>query len=440
MLIEFTVGNFRSFREPVTLSLEAASIASEDKSVDENNIIPISKNLTLLTSAAIYGANASGKSNLVKALNFMKNLVLNSARESQADEPIKVQPFRLNTETPNQPAYFETTFLIEGQRYRYGFEVTQERVVREWLHYTPTIREVRLFERDNDQITPNPRSFKEGLRLEERTRSNALFLSVTAQFNGAIAQKVVKWFQNVRFISGLNDAGYRGFTIRKYQEDIFQRDQILNLVRSFDVGIEGLQVKKVDPDQVAFPKGIPDEFRKLILESPGEIFTTETEHTQFDNNGEPVGHVVFDLDDDESEGTKKLFFMAGPVLDVLRHGRVLVVDEMEARMHPLITCAVIRLFNSIETNPKRAQLFFTTHDTNLLDRNLFRRDQIWFTEKDSYGASHLYSLVEFKLRNDEPYERNYLRGKYGAIPYLGDLSRTIITNEQPLVETSENGA
>jgi AAA15 family ATPase/GTPase len=440
MLIEFTVGNFRSFREPVTLSLEAASITSEDKSVDQNNTIAVSKNLTLLTSAAIYGANASGKSNLVRALNFMRSLVLNSARESQADEPIKVQPFRLNTETPKQPAYFEVTFLLEEQHYRYGFEVTQERGVREWLYYTPTIREVRLFERENGQITPNPRSFKEGLRLEERTRSNALFLSVTAQFNGPIAQKVVKWFRNIRFISGLNDVGYRAFTIRKYQEDASQREQILNLVRSFDVGIEGLQVKRVDPDQVTFPKGVPDEFRKLILENSGDFFTTETQHTQFNNNGEPVGHVIFDLDDDESEGTKKLFFIAGPVIDVLSQGRILVVDEMEARMHPLITCAVIRLFNSRETNPKKAQLVFTTHDTNLLDRNLFRRDQIWFTEKDSYGAAHLYSLVEFKPRNDESFERNYLRGKYGAIPYLGDLSRIIIAAEQPQAEASENGA
>lgn len=149
---------------------------------------------------------------------------------------------------------------------------------------------------------------------------------------------------------------------------------------------------------------------------------------------------MFDLDNDESEGTKKLFFLAGPVLDVLNAGRVLIVDEMEARMHPLITCALVEMFNSLDTNPKRAQLIFTTHDTNLLDRNLFRRDQIWFAEKDSYGASHLYSLVEFRPRNDESYERNYLRGKYGAIPYLGDLSQMINAKDQQIAEASDNVA
>lgn len=439
MLIEFTVGNFRSFREPVTLNLEAASITSEDKRVDENNVIPINKKLSLLTSAAIYGANASGKSNLIDALGFMRSMVLNSARESQAKDPINIQPFRLSTATTDKPAFFEIVFLIAGQRYRYGFEVTRELVVREWLHHTPTIREGRLFVRENDQILPNERTFREGLRLEDRTRANALFLSVTAQFNGPIAQKVVNWFNNLKFVSGLDDVGYRGYTLHKYQEDPARREQILNLVKAFDVGIEGISVKKVDPKEVTFPSGIPDEIRKFILEAPGDFTKAETQHTQFNEDGQPVGSVTFDLDDDESDGTQKLFFLTGPILDVLNAGKILAVDEMEARMHPLITCAIIHLFNSLETNPKRAQLIFTAHDTNLLDKSVFRRDQIWFVEKDSYGASHLYSLVEFMPRYDEPFERNYLHGKYGAIPYLGDLSRLII-EDQSLVEAPNNAA
>lgn len=440
MLIEFTVGNFRSFREPVTLSLEAASITSEDKSVDQNNTIVVSKNLTLLTSAAIYGANASGKSNLIAALGFMRSMVSDSARESQSGDRIQVDQFRLSTATIKKPAHFEIIFLVEGQLYRYGFEVTHERVVGEWLYHTPTSREARLFVREGDEIIVNTRSFREGLRLEERTRPNALFLSVVAQFNGPTAQKVMKWFKNLGLISGLHDMGYRGFTVQLFKENSLQKERILNLVRSFDTGIEGIAVKTIDPEQVDFPKDMPEPLKKLMLESPGEFIAMETQHTLFDENSQPAGHVTFNLEDNESEGTKKLFFLTGPILDTLNRGGILVIDEMEARIHPLITNAIIGLFNTLETNPNRAQLIFTTHDTNLLDRSLFRRDQIWFTEKDSYGATHLYSLVEFKPRNDESFERNYFRGKYGAIPYLGDLSRIITAAEQPQVEASDNGA
>lgn len=438
MLIEFTIGNYRSFGDPITLSLEAAAIKSEESSVDENNIIPISKNLNLLTSAAIYGANASGKSNLVHALVFMRELVINSARESQAEEPIKFEPFRLRTSNINKPGYFEVVFLIENQRYRYGFEVTSEKIVREWLFFTPSIREARLFTRENNQIEVNPHYFREGLKLEKRTRDNALFLSVSAQFNGEIALKVMKWFHNFKIISGLNDIGYRGYTIKIYQRDPARKEQITNLVHTFDMGIEEIAIDKVDRSNMPLPKDMPDQLKKFILETEGDIFSTKTYHTQFDETGQPIDRVIFDLDQNESEGTKKIFYLSGPILDVLSSGKILVIDEMEARMHPLITKNIINMFNLIETNPKRAQLIFITHDTNLLDRKLFRRDQIWFTEKDSYGSSHLYSLVEFKPRNDESYERNYLRGKYGAIPYLGDLSQINI-EEKPLTAKENKG-
>ena len=439
MLIQFTVGNFRSFREPVTLSMEAAPIKSEDKDVDANNLIEINKNLTLLSSVAIYGNNASGKSNLLAALAFMRHFVLNSVSESQTERPIKVDQFRLSTATITKPAFFEIIFLLENQKYRYGFEVDQSKVEREWLYFTPTIREAKLFVRDGTSIQPNPRMFREGNGLEERTRPNALFLSVVGQFNGPIAQKIIGWFRNVRYVSGLNDVLYREFTLSRYQKDPVLREQILNLVHSLDVGIENVKVEDLEPRQMSLTKNISEGLRELILESPYKVKSTQTEHTQYDEKGFPAGKVDFDLEENESEGTKKLFFLSGTILDVLSSGKVFVVDEMEARMHPLITCRIIQLFNSKKTNPKHAQLIFTTHDTNLLNRNLFRRDQIWFVEKDSYGASHLYSLVEFKLRNDESYEKNYLRGKFGAIPYLGDISQIQSINEDENVETQEPG-
>jgi hypothetical protein len=422
--------------------MEAASIISEDKTVDANNLIPINKHLSLLTSAAVYGANASGKSNLIIALAFMRKLVINSARESQAEEPIKVEPYRLNSSSENKPAYFEMIFLIENQKYRYGFEVSKERIEREWLYYTPTIREAELFTRQGAEIKSNPRTFREGHGLEARTRPNALFLSVAAQFNGPVAQKVLKWFRRIGLVSGLNDTGYRSFTLQSFLDDSHLRDEILKLVRSLDVGVEDISVKKNDEVSVSFPPDMPDKMKDSLLKSSGLLFSTQMAHTKYDNDGQPIGQENFDLEGNESEGTQKLFFLSGPILNTLMEGEILVVDEMEARMHPLITYALIQLFNSLETNPRRAQLIFTTHDTNLLNRSLFRRDQIWFVEKDSFGASHLYSLVEFKprTRNDESFERNYLRGKYGAIPYLRGFYGILDEGLKIPVEESGDGA
>jgi AAA15 family ATPase/GTPase len=435
MLIEFTFSNFRSFKDPTTLSLLAANIKSDPKSVDENNLIHVSKDLDLLTSAVVFGANASGKSNLVRALGFMCNLVLNSSRESREDEPIDVEHFRLSTQTEGQPARFEVIFLIKKQKYRYGFEVTRKRVVSEWLFSTPTTREAKLFTREGKAIQINPRSFREGRGLEERTRPNALFLSVVAQFNGPVARQVQAWFRRLGIISGLDDTSFKGLTLNEFIQNTDHREGIKRFVCALDVGIEDILGEKIDPAEVSFPPGLPEEFKTSLLKDPGFLVNIRTQHKKYDADGNLVGVESFDLDENESEGTKKLFYLTGPIMDTLANGRVLFIDEMETRMHPLITMAFIRLFNSPESNPRRAQLVFTTHDTNLLDRSLFRRDQVWFTEKDRFGATHLYSLVEFRLRNDASFEKDYLRGRYGAVPYPGDLAASF----QPTLSVREEG-
>lgn len=440
MLIEFSVGNFRSFHAPVTISMEAAAIRSENRQLDESNLIATQDSFKLLTSAVIYGANASGKSNLIGAFDFMRMFVLNSARESQAEDAIPVIPFRLSSDTVHRPTFFEVVFLIDGQKFRYGFEASVDKIEREWLYYTPTIREARLFTREGGRIDANPRSFREGIGLEQRTRPNALFLSVTAQFNGKMAMQIVNWFRNIGIISGLNDLNYRKFTLRQFQSSPGWKEQIERLVRSLDVGIEAIRVEDSPANQAALPKYKTHEIREFMLDDSTQWMSTQTTHTQYDAEGRITGAVEFDLESDESAGTQKLFYLSGPILESLQTGKILIVDELEARMHPLITCAIIRLFHSLETNPRRAQLIFTTHDTNLLDRSIFRRDQIWFVEKDSYGASHLYSLVEFKPRNDESYERNYLRGKYGAIPYLGDIQRMVMESEKKSSEGPDHAA
>lgn len=425
MLIEFSVGNYRSFKEPVTFSMVAAKITSQDPRIDENNINVIDKHLTLLTTSAIYGNNASGKSNLYKAITFMKWFILNSSKETQSDEPIKIDTFRLSEETENKPAFFQMVFLIDNIKYRYGFEVTTEKVVSEWLFYTPTIREGLLFLREESGFKLS-RSFKEGNKLEEKTRINTLFLSVVAQFNGQISNKIINWFQKMGTISGVDDTRYRGFTIGSFAEGRYKND-ILELIKKLDIGVKDINIEKLEKAQISFHKDISDDIKKMILkdlEKGGSVYAINTKHTKFNEKGIPTGNEMFGLDM-ESNGTQKLFFLAGPIIDTLSKGKILIIDEFEARLHPLITRALVQLFNSIDTNLNRAQLIFTTHDINLLSKELFRRDQIWFIEKDSRGASHLFSLAELKVRNDALYEKDYIQGKYGAIPYLGNVQNIV---------------
>lgn len=430
MLIEFTVGNFRSFRDPQTLSLVAAPIKSKDPQLDKDTVINVVSNPNLLTSAAIYGANASGKSNLVQALAFMKRFVIHSPKETKATGGIRVEPFRLHAASVNQPSYFEIVFIEDGKRYRYGFEVTKERVLSEWLYFVPSIREARLFEREGDEITVGD-YFKEGRDLELHTRPNALFLSVVAQFNGKKAQNLVAWFRRLGIISGVEDLGMMPFTLMQLMEGEYSQ-AIRDLICRLDLGIGDVQVeKRVVSSKPNLPDDMPEEIRQAfltIMNASDTEYLINTVHTKYDNDGNPVGQELLELDEHESEGTQKLFAMSGPLLDTLQDGDILVVDELDARLHPLITREIISLFNNKETNPNGAQLIFNTQDTNLLDNHLFRRDQIWFVEKDQQGASHLYSLAEFKVRNDKDYERGYIQGRYGAVPYLSHI-KTIVSGE-----------
>ncbi len=431
MLIEFTVGNFCSFKERVTLSMVAAKLKSLDPQLDSNNTFKVEDDLTLLTSAAIYGANASGKSNLIKALGFMRRYVLSSSRESQADEPIHTIPYRLDVKTEHSPSYFEVVFHLEGVPYRYGFEVTKEKVETEWLFYSPNKKEAKLFTREDSEISVS-RAIKGGQALKSLTRPNALFLSVAAQFNNEIAKKVLRWFKSFNVISGLNDAAYGGFTAQVFTEDASYRTSIVELLQESDTGINNITFEKTNIHEAGvFPKDMPQELRDFLLKQmkeESEFITFRSIHRKYCDGG-VVDQILFDIDE-ESEGTQKLFFLSGPVIDTLREGKVLVIDEIEARLHTLLTRKLIGLFNSKETNPKNAQLIFATHDTNLLSNKLFRRDQIWFVEKDEEGASHLYSLAELKVRNDASFESDYLQGKYGAIPILGEMRRALIELSQ----------
>jgi hypothetical protein len=431
MLIEFSVGNYRSFKEQVTLSMVAANISSKPESLDEQNIFSVGQRLQLMTSAAVYGANASGKSNLIQALDFMRTFVLTSSRETQITEAIPVEPFRLSTETESQPSFFELVFLVEETQYRYGFEVNSQRVVSEWLYRLGKSREMRLFARNKDEITVTTRNFSEGKALEERTRPNALFLSVVAQFNGKTAVKLLQWFHHLIINTGIHD--YKDlFLAVAHFENAAYREDIEQFIKRLDIGIEGFAPER---RPATLPQNIPMEVAEIIaginqhMGNPENI-NIKTFHRRFDATGQAGDTVSFDLENHESAGTQRLFVLAPPLLHALCKGSVLIIDEMDTRLHPNLVTELIRLFNTTETNPQHAQLVFTTHNTNLLGARLFRRDQIWFIEKSQQGASDLYSLVEYRVdnkvvRNDDSFEKNYIRGRYGAIPFIGDLDELL---------------
>jgi uncharacterized protein len=429
--IEFSVGNFLSFKDTNTLSMVSAKLKNRDRRLDASNTIDIEEGYSLLTSAAIYGANASGKSNIVMAMAFMKHFVTFSSNDPEIDDEIHTNNFKLSTETDNKPSFFQVILIINNMKYRYGFEVLKNRVMSEWLFYVPKIREVKLFIRDEKGIHIS-RIFKEGRGLESKTRDNVSFLSVVGQFNGTISMEVLSWFSRFRVISGLDDTAYKGFTLTKFEDEIYKK-KIVDLVRRFDLGIEEIIKKKTSKNntKIFFPKDIPLEIRKEALRRfEVDQIEINTIHNKFNEDGNPIGNVGFNLNNNESEGTQKLFFLTAPLIEVLTKGLILVVDELEARLHPLITRSIIELFNSPESNPHRAQIIFTTHDTNMLSNRIFRRDQIWFVEKDQKGASHLYSLAELKVRNDASFESDYIKGRYGAIPFLGNLEVVECDNEE----------
>ena len=425
MLLEFSVGNFLSFKEIKTLNLVASSISD----FKETNIIN-SERHTLLKGAVIYGANSSGKSNFIRAMSTMRRIVIHSFSQSSTKQ-LSITPFLLNSETADKPSYFETLFEIAGIRYRYGFEVSNNEIVGEWLYELKKKAEKLLFIRQGDGIEVG-KSYKEGENLEEKTRNNALFLSVVDQFNGPIAKRIMKWFTNFITISGLSHEDYELVTFK-----LLGKPKLANTLADFyeklDLGFSKISVDKKIFDPKDIEEGTPEAIVKLMIKDlEGAFkFNIKTSHKKFDDKNNYIGDVEFDMRSQESSGTNKIFNISGPIFDVLQKGGVLVIDELDSSLHPILTLAITKLFNSEKENYNNAQLIFTTHDTNLISYGNYRRDQIYLIEKDKYGASDLYSLVEYreddgsKVRKDASFESDYIQGRYGAIPYIGDISKTI---------------
>jgi len=410
MLVDFSVQNYRSIKDLQTLAMNAANIVSRDKELDQNSLIPFSPKLSLLKSKALYGANASGKSTIIRALSTFVSIVYNSVKDEQILYKL-IDRHLLSSEKILEPTYFQISFIYKNTLYRYGFEATTDEIVSEWLFGTPGKKEVPFFTREGQDIKVNEHQFQEGAKVidlykqsaNDIARKNSLFLTAVRSFNQGLAWEIINYLGNYIIISGLYDPKIR---IRAEQsiEDEATRTKIAAMLKIADVGIND----------------ITREEKMQENPSKEKEYYTLTQHQQFDQHGKPGNLINFHMLTMESEGTKKMFEIGPALLQSLDEGRLLVMDEFDARFHPLLARKIVELYNS--SSNKYAQFIFATHDTNLLTNRLLRRDQICFVEKDQQGASHFYSLADFKgVRNDASYEKDYVAGKYGAIPFLGDF-------------------
>ena len=425
MLIDFSCENVWSFKERVTLNL----IAEPINELKASNVFSYKNKINFLKSVAVFGANASGKSNLIKAIRFFRSFILESQKESRVGELIPIQNFKLSTETENKTSFFEIRFITDDNLFRYGFEVTNNKIIKEWLHRRtgPSIREAELFHREEQNINIGG-YFSEGRGLEAKTRENALFLSVVAQWNGPIATKIIGWITNLNVISGLENDLYLNYTVNNIQKDAEFRNKVIQLIKIADLGIKDLDIKMDIITREKLPKDMPDAIKDLIFSDKAELSRLEIQsvHEKFDEDKNFLGNVKFSMEENESKGTKQYFTLAGPVVDTLINGKVLIIDELDSKLHPSLVKLIVQMFHSNRINTKNAQLVFASHNIRLFSENILRRDQVWFVEKTRFETSDLYSLSDIKIRNkkirkDASYERDYMLGKYGAIPNLADL-------------------
>lgn len=425
MIEEFSFGNFWSFKDIQTLNMTAAKIKSKDPLLDTSNVFSVNKDTNLIKSKAIYGANSSGKSNVIKALIVFIRIIKDSVKEEKALSLI--DSFQLSTETENEPTFFQLTFRIKNKKYRYGFEADEKSIKSEWLFSTPFKREQPLFIRENNKLIEiNQTHFEEGVLYQKLFDSSdeqiftetSLFLTHLASTGfGKISKEIVKTISSISIINGLGHRGMYGIAGESLNDSL-KKKFILDFLKNADIGINDLESIEVTNENL--PENLEEEVKEDLKK--GKIVVSS--RTRYNKELKETGKSNFSFGLQESEGTKKMFELSPFIYKSLKEGTPLLIDEFDSRFHPLLTKKIVELYNSIDN--KNAQLIFTTHDTNLLSSDLLRRDQIDFVEKDRYGASHLYTLVEIKgIRNDSSFEKDYIQGKYGAIPFLGDFTNLI---------------
>ncbi|WP_448519993.1 AAA family ATPase [Rhodoflexus sp.] len=426
MLIEFRVANYRSVGEEQIISLLPARQQQEYP----QNIFHAGR-FEALNAVALYGANGSGKSNLLKAIGLLERLVKYSAKDSSTVK-LPYDPFLLRQGWQERPCTLEITFVIPPSRYRYGLIFKADAVEQEWLFRKTTGREVLLFQREGETI-----DIKHGFKgnksviniAVDATRANGLFLSTADMMNVEEAVKIMSWFRHLVSIDSLQLAN-NPTTLNLLQQADYQT-LIRHYLQKVGVGLADIELTGASDEN-------KDNLRKPI---PIQTLTPKVQaaHKLYAENGKPTANLLrWDFDERESAGTKKAFHLSGPVLWTLLNGGVLIADEIEATLHPLMTLQIIELFLNPATNPRRAQLIFATHDTNLLSYAHLRRDQIYFVEKNDWESSEIYALSDFiyytdkqgsakpsKERMDANKEKRYMEGRYGAVPLLGKFQELI---------------
>lgn len=436
MLIAFRAENVHSFRDPIELSLLATRLSEEDVPRE----IPWRQDgnpISVLPVAGIFGANASGKSNLLKAMYEMRRFVLDSFRAGTPGGSLETTPFMLGEDRGSVPSTYEVEVVIDGIRYVYGFRLDSERIIDEWARSYPHGRPATLLDREDGHIRLGAQERATGRATEKILRPNALFLSTAAATNHPTFLPLYTWFQRNLLYADVHSRNIRqGITTKLLEEEGERRERVLDLLRAADLGITGVERRKLAPEFMATLEKVIDVIRGEVAgedapEIPFDDFDLRLKHRA---RGEDVEF----LDSQESWGTMVWFGLIGPVVEALESGSVLLADELEASLHPMLAAVLVDLFQSKESNPRRAQLIFNSHAVTLMGDSADRplgRDQIWFTEKDDDGASRLYALSDLAPRRDEAIGRRYLAGRYGGAPILS--RRRIRQIAEPVDNTEE---
>ena len=404
MLLEFSCSNHRSIREKVLFS----TLAGADDTHKEK-LISFAK-YRVLRSALIYGANGSGKSNFIDAISFVKNLVTNSINH-QIGQGIRQTPHKL--ESGDSESTYSIQFVTKGIRYMYGFTLKNFIVVDEYLYYVPKGRQTKIFERSDKDFATGSKFNGKLAACKDVLKPNRLLLSCAANFSAVseIADAYRFFFDELVVYNPLNQNNWMNYSLYKMNTDIAMKKAVLDLMRDLGTNIKDIRVtidtKKIELAQL--PPFLSDEFKNILLQQNIDAITADVIYDDF----------IIDLFQEESTGVRKLFALLCPLIDIMTNNKIIVCDELETSLHEAVLYGLIKLFTNLPID-NSSQLFFTTHETGLLDLDVFRRDQIWFTElKNDDRATDLYSLAELKnVRKDEKYSKGYISGRYGAIPML----------------------
>lgn len=416
MLLNFKIKNFRSIKDEIVLDLQATS----DKTMLAQATFE-KGDISFLKSAAIYGYNASGKSNVLKAFSVFRMMILESLLRSNIPKNLPNEFFKLSTETEDKSSFFEATFLIEEEVFIYGFEIDKKIICKEWLKQKKGNK--TLFERNKQKIESNKNYFKEATKsLKDQTGERVLFLSVLSSNNKPISKKIIEFIQKTNIISGTKRGATLDYTFKEFLNNSKRAEKIKEFISKADFGVEDIQANEemISSREVT---NIPDNFKELLFKDDSSIAQRNLKflHNKFDKKGSKTGSKALDFFSEESEGTQQMFALSAPIIDTLEKGHILFIDEIDSSLHPILCQYLITIFNSKKKNPKNAQLIFTTHDISFLDEKFLRRDQIYFTNKNKRGATELFSLADISERKGVNFAKRYLEGRYDALPYIAEF-------------------